>query len=159
MAKTKKTNAMRILDSENIGYKTYEYKADKDHLDGITVAKQIGLEVHRVYKTLVCQGHSRDHYVFVIPVAEELNLKKAAKAVAEKSVEMIRVADINKITGYIRGGCSPIGMKKNLKTVVDRSAEDLETIVVSAGKIGQQVEVDPRDLEKLIDVSFQDIVK
>ncbi len=158
MAKTKKTNVMRILDSENIGYKTYEYKADKDHLDGITVAKQIGLEVNRVYKTLVCQGHSKDHYVFVIPVAEELNLKKAAKAVGEKSVEMIRVADINKITGYIRGGCSPIGMKKSFKTVIDRSAVGLETIVVSAGKIGHQVEVNPRDFERLIDVSFENII-
>lgn len=154
----KKTNVMRLLDSKKIDYKTYEYEADKDHVDGLSVAKAVGLEVESVYKTLVCQGHSREYYVFVIPVAEELNLKKAAKAVGEKSIEMIRVADINKITGYIRGGCSPIGMKKPFKTIINSSAETRETIVVSAGKIGQQVELAPKEFQEFIDVDFQDII-
>ncbi len=135
-----KTNAMRILDKAGNSYNTYTYDSSDGLTDGISVAEKIGKPVDQVYKTLVTQGISREYYVFVIPVAEELNLKAAAKAVGEKAVEMIKVTDINKVTGYIRGGCSPIGMKKDYKTVLDISCEALDTIVVSAGKIGHQIE-------------------
>jgi len=145
-----KTNAMRILDKAKIKYNTYSYDHSDGLIDGVSVANKIGLPVERVYKTLVTQGASREYYVFVIPVAEELDLKAAARAVGEKSVEMIKVADINKVTGYIRGGCSPIGMKKSYKTVLDNSCEKLDTIIISAGKIGQQIELAPSDLMKLI---------
>lgn len=144
-----KTNAMRILDRAQIKYNTYAYDHSDGLIDGISVAYKMGLPVERVFKTLVTQGASREYYVFVIPVAEELDLKAAARAVNEKSVEMIKVADINKITGYIRGGCSPIGMKKDYKTVLDSSCEGLETIIVSAGKIGHQIELAPSDLINL----------
>ena len=119
-------------------------------MDGITVAQKTGLPVEKVYKTLVTVGHSREHYVFVIPVAAELDLKAAARSVGEKAVEMIHVADINKLTGYIRGGCSPIGMKKLFATVLDKSCLSLDTIVFSAGKIGMQIEMDPRALLEFI---------
>lgn len=148
MAKKVKTNAMRILDSNKIDYNTYEYKVDENHIDGISVAHQIGKTEEQVYKTLVAQGNSKEYYVFVIPVAENLDLKKAAKAAKEKSIEMIHVKDINKITGYIRGGCSPIGMKKQYKTFVDESATALDKIIVSGGKKGHQIELSPNDLQK-----------
>ena len=144
-----KTNAMRILDREKIKYSTYTYDHSDGIIDGISVANKMGIADERVYKTLVTQGASREYYVYVIPVAEELDLKAAARAVGEKSVEMIKVVDINKVTGYIRGGCSPIGMKKSYKTVLDRSSEGLDTIIVSAGKIGHQIELAPVDLIKL----------
>lgn len=144
-----KTNAMRILDKAQIKYNTYTYDHSDGLIDGISVANKMGQPVESVFKTLVTQGASREYYVFVIPVAEELDLKAAARAVNEKSVEMIKVADINKITGYIRGGCSPIGMKKDYKTVLDSSSEVLDTIIVSAGKIGHQIELSPHDLIKL----------
>ena len=145
-----KTNAMRILDKARISYHTYTYDAGDGRIDGISAAEKMGLPVEKVYKTLVTQGHSRNYYVFIIPVAEELDLKAAARSVDEKSVEMIKVSDINKVTGYIRGGCSPVGMKKNYTTVLDSSCETLDTIVVSAGKIGHQVELKPGDLAGLI---------
>jgi Cys-tRNA(Pro)/Cys-tRNA(Cys) deacylase len=141
---------MRILDKAEISYSTYTYDAVDGHIDGISVADKVGKPAEQVYKTLVTQGTSRQFYVFVIPVAAELNLKLAAKAVGEKSVEMIKVADINKVTGYFRGGCSPIGMKKNYMTVLDSSCEVLDTIIVSAGKIGYQIELAPKDLISLI---------
>jgi Cys-tRNA(Pro)/Cys-tRNA(Cys) deacylase len=118
-------------------------------VDGISVAEKIGKPVHQVYKTLVTQGTSREYYVFVIPVIEELDLKAAARAASEKAIEMIKVTDINKVTGYIRGGCSPVGMKKGYKTVLDSSCNLLETVIISAGKIGHQVELAPRDLMRL----------
>lgn len=145
-----KTNAMRILDKAQIKYNAYSYDYSDGSIDGVSVANKLGLPVERVYKTLVTQGASREYYVFVIPVAEELDLKAAARAVCEKSVEMIKVADINKVTGYIRGGCSPIGMKKSYKTVLDSSCENLDSIIVSAGKIGHQIELAPSDLIGLI---------
>ncbi len=117
----------------------------------------MGQPVERVYKTLVTQGTGRDYFVFVIPVAEELDLKAAARAVGQKAVEMIKVADINKVTGYIRGGCSPIGMKKEFKTVIDSSCETLDTIIVSAGKIGHQIELAPSDLIKLANCTTERI--
>jgi Cys-tRNA(Pro)/Cys-tRNA(Cys) deacylase len=152
-----KTNAMRILDKAEIKYSTYEYDHSDGQIDGISVANKLGQPVEQVYKTLVTQGNSREYFVFIIPVAEELDLKAAARSVGEKSVEMIKVADINKVTGYIRGGCSPIGMKKDYRTVLDSSCERLDTIIISAGKIGHQVELAPGDLIKLINCSTANI--
>jgi Cys-tRNA(Pro)/Cys-tRNA(Cys) deacylase len=156
MPKTK-TNAMRILDSAGIPYKQYEYDHGDGLIDGISVARKIGLPAEKVYKTLVTEGHSKAYYVFIIPVAEELDLKAAAAAVGEKSVEMIKVSDINRVTGYIRGGCSPIGMKKNYTTVLDSSSAKLDTIVVSAGKIGCQVELAPKGLASVVPFQTADI--
>ncbi len=153
-----KTNAMRILEKEGIAYKHYEYPHGKDAVDGLTVAKLMGQDPETVFKTLVTHGGS-GYYVFVVPVAQELDLKKAAKAVGEKSVEMISVKDILKVTGYIRGGCSPVGMKKQYKTVIHRSAENIDKMTVSAGKIGYQIELAPCDLISLIDANTADITK
>lgn len=146
MAKEKKTNAMRILDKKGIDYKIFTYESEDGQIDGISVAKKIDQPVEIVYKTLVTQGTSKQYYVMVIPVAKELDLKKSAKAVDEKKVELIAVKDLLKLTGYVRGGCSPVGMKKQYVTVVDQDAEALATIVVSAGKIGCQVQVSVSDL-------------
>ncbi|MGN9162629.1 Cys-tRNA(Pro) deacylase [Clostridium sulfidigenes] len=157
MANTK-TNVMRILDNSNINYNIYTYEAKDSAVDGISVANKIGVAVEKVFKTLVTKGHSGDFYVFVVPVAKELNLKAAAKCVGEKSVEMIKVSDMLKITGYIRGGCSPIGMKKNYNTVIDDSSLNLDKIIVSGGKIGFQVEVSPKDLIQLINAETSPIV-
>lgn len=145
-----KTNVMRILDKEKIPYKYYFYDHEDGKIDGVSVAHKLGQDVERVYKTLVTRGASREFYVFVVPVAKELNLKAAAKSVGEKSVEMIHVDEINKTTGYIRGGCSPVGMKKQFKTVIDSSCEQLPVIIVSGGKIGTQVELEPSALLALI---------
>jgi Cys-tRNA(Pro)/Cys-tRNA(Cys) deacylase len=153
-----KTNAMRALEKAGIKYNSYTYECD-GAIDGVSVAEKIGKPAEQVFKTLVTQGASREYYVFVIPVAEELDLKAAAKAVGEKSVEMIKVADINKITGYIRGGCSPVGMKKEYRTVLDSSCQALDTIIVSAGKIGYQIEITPEDLVKLIHCKIENIVR
>ena len=152
-----KTNAMRMLDRAKIPYQHYTYESDGVHVDGITVAEKMGQPLARVYKTLVTVGKSGGHFVFVIPVAAELDLKKAAKAVGEKSVQMIHVKEINKLTGYIRGGCSPIGMKKQFPTVLSQSARGLETVIVSGGKIGFQVELAPDDLLRLVRGSYGDI--
>lgn len=145
-----KTNVMRILDQAKIPYRYYFYDHEDGKIDGVSVAHKLGQNVEQVFKTLVTRGASRDYFVFVIPVALELNLKAAAKSVGEKSVEMIHVDEINKVTGYIRGGCSPVGMKKQFKTVIDSSCEQLPAIIVSAGKIGTQVEVAPQDLLRFI---------
>lgn len=145
-----KTNAMRILDKEKIEYTVYTYENKDGKIDGVSVAHKINQEADKVFKTLVTKGTSKEYYVFVIPVAKELNLKAAAKAVGEKSIEMIKVEEINKVTGYIRGGCSPIGMKKLYKTVVDQCCESYETIIVSGGKIGCQIELSPRKLIELV---------
>ncbi len=153
-----KTNAMRILDQIKINYNTYTYSKDDDKIDGISVAEKIGKDPKYVYKTLVVVGQSKEIYVFVIPVAEELNLKKAAKIVSEKNINMIHVKDIQKITGYIRGGCSPIGMKKNYKTYIDSSISDIENIVISAGKIGIQMELGVDDFVKAADGVINDLV-
>lgn len=154
-----KTNAMRILDKENIKYNISTYENKDGKIDGVSVASKIGKNVEEVFKTLVLQGQSKEIYVFVIPVNEELDLKKSAKVAGEKKVEMIHVKDINKYTGYIRGGCSPIGMKKLYKTFIHSTAENLETIVVSGGKIGMQIELSPKDLINIINGNFQDIIK
>ncbi len=141
-----KTNVMRILDSAHIQYNTYTYENKDGVLDGVSVANKIGQPVERVYKTLVTRGSSKNFFIFVIPVSKELNLKAAAKSVGEKSIEMIRMDEINKVTGYIRGGCSPIGMKKDYQTVIDSSCVNIDTIIFSAGKIGFQVEIKPKEL-------------
>ncbi|WP_312640807.1 Cys-tRNA(Pro) deacylase [Hydrogenoanaerobacterium sp.] len=152
-----KTNVMRILDKEKIPYIAHSYDHSDGCIDGESVAKKLGQNPDTVFKTLVTKGTGRDFYVFVIPVAKELNLKKCAKSVGEKSVEMVQVSDINKITGYIRGGCSPIGMKKQFTTVFDSSALSQQNIVVSAGKIGYQVELAPQALAALIGGKFDQL--
>ena len=154
-----KTNVMRILDQKKIKYNSYEYPHDDSEIDGISVANKLGQDHNKVFKTLVCVSKSKKNYVFVVPVAHELDLKKCAKAVLEKSVEMISVKELLPLTGYVRGGCSPIGMKKSFQTVVHKSALDFDTIIFSAGKIGYQVEINPLDLKKLIRVSFEDIIE
>lgn len=153
-----KTNAMRILDKAGVQYGTYAYDAGDGPIDGVSVAGRIGRPVDHVYKTLVTQGTSREYYVFVIPAAKELDLKAAARAAGEKAIEMIKPADINKVTGYIRGGCSPIGMKKEYKTILDSSCNSLSAIIVSAGKIGRQIELAPDELIKLIKCKTEPIV-
>ncbi len=154
-----KTNVMRILDSAKINYNFYTYDSKGEAIDGVSVAEKIGQPVERVYKTLVTRGNSKNYFVFVIPVNKELNLKAAAKAVGEKSVEMIRVDEINKITGYIRGGCSPIGMKKDYKTVIDSTCQNLDNIIFSGGKIGFQVEVRPKKLIEFIKADVESIAE
>ena len=147
MAKEAKTNAMRMLEKEKVAYTAHEYAHEEGvAVDGVTVAQSMGENPACVFKTLVTQGASRNYFVFVIPVAAELDLKAAARSVGEKSVAMIHVADINKVTGYIRGGCSPVGMKKLYTTVFDQSALDQEKIYVSAGRIGLQICCAPADL-------------
>jgi Cys-tRNA(Pro)/Cys-tRNA(Cys) deacylase len=160
MAKSKaKTNAMRLLDSEHISYTVQTYEISDGLIDGISVAKKVGEDPKNVFKTLVTQGHSGEFYVFVVPVAEELNLKKAAATVSEKRVEMIHVKDIQKHTGYVRGGCSPIGMKKQYQTVIDGSARTLDHIIVSGGKKGMQIILDVDDLVKAAHAELADIIR
>lgn len=154
----KKTNAMRLLDVEEIGYNIIEYEVEDGKVDGVSVTKKIGKEYREVYKTLVTQGE-REIYVFVIPVKEHLDLKKAAQETSEKKIEFIDVNDILKKTGYVRGGCSPIGMKKEYKTYIQEDALDLETFIVSGGKIGSQIEMKPEDLSKIVDAKFVDIIE
>ena len=152
-----KTNVMRILDKAKITYKAHTYDHSDGAIDGAAVAEKMGQNPEQVFKTLVTKGAGRDYYVFVVPVLKELDLKKAAKSVGEKHVEMIHVKDINKVTGYIRGGCSPIGMKKQFVTVFDKSAENIETIIVSAGEIGYQIELAPKDLIELVGAKTAEI--
>ena len=154
MAKEAKTNAMRILERLKIAYTPHEYDHGDGAIDGVSVAAKLGQDPARVFKTLVTQGASRNYFVFVIPVAAELDLKKAAKSVGEKSVAMIHVADINKVTGYIRGGCSPVGMKKQFVTRVDDTAADKPTLMVSGGRIGTQVELAPADLLRAANAEY-----
>lgn len=157
--KQQKTNAMRILDAKKVEYNMYTYEADDNHIDGISVAQKLNQDENTVFKTLVAQGASKNFYVFVIPVAESLDMKKAAKAAGEKNVEMIHVKDINKVTGYIRGGCSPVGMKKLYPTFVHESGKDLEKIIVSGGKIGFQIELKPDDLQEVVNFKYEDLIK
>ena len=154
-----KTNVMRTLDKMKIAYTAHEYPHGDSAVDGISVSRLIGKDPSCVFKTLVARSSSKSIYVFVIPVAYELDLKAAAKATGEKSVEMVHVAEINALTGYVRGGCSPIGMRKQYKTVIDSSACAQKTIIVSAGKIGAQVELDPHDLIKLTRADTAELIK
>ena len=150
MAKEAKTNAMRMLERAKVAYTAHEYPHEEAQaVDGANVARLSGQEPARVFKTLVTQGADHSYYVFVVPVLAELDLKKAAKAAGVKSVAMIHVADINKVTGYIRGGCSPVGMKKQFVTVYDESCLNQQTILVSGGRIGTQIECAPANLVKV----------
>jgi Cys-tRNA(Pro)/Cys-tRNA(Cys) deacylase len=158
MAKIK-TNAMRILDTKKINYNVLTYDSQDGKIDGISVAHNIVKDPRMVYKTLVTQGNSGNIYVFVIPVESELDLKKAAQVTGEKKVEMVPVKDMQKLTGYIRGGCSPIGMKKLYPTFIDSSASQLEYIVVSGGKIGVQIEISVEALQSVTEAVLQEVVK
>ena len=151
-----KTNVMRMLDKHKINYKHYSY-ADTDAISGAEVAEVLNQNPAQVFKTLVTTSKSGKHYVFMLPVEKELNLKKAALAVNEKSVEMLKSKELLPLTGYIHGGCSPIGMKKFFTTTIDESAQNFDTIIFSAGKIGYQVEVTLEDLSKMIQFSLCNI--
>ena len=159
MAKEKdvKTNAMRILDRNKITYKVNTYECD-EFIDGVHIAQKLGQSCEMSFKTLVTVGKSGNYHVFVLPVAEELDMKKAAKTAGEKSVEMLHVKDINSVTGYIRGGCSPLGMKKQYATVVDKSAEQFDEIIISGGRLGSQIFLDPNDLVKVTRGKLDDII-
>lgn len=158
MKKTEKTNVMRLLEQKKIDYKSYDY-TDTGVISGVDVAKALGQNPDQVYKTLVTQGATKNYYVFLVPVLKELNLKAGAKAVGEKSIAMIKSKDLLPLTGYIHGGCSPIGMKKQFKTVVDSSVSQFETIFFSAGKIGYQVEVAVKDIEKIVRYELSEIAE
>lgn len=157
MGRIEKTNAMRILDRQKIEYEIIHYDCEK-FIDGIHAAEVSGVPVESSYKTLVMQGKSGLYYVFVVPVTETVNLKKAAKAVGEKSVEMLHAKDITGVTGYVRGGCSPIGMKKQFPTVIDESARELEKIYVSGGKVGLTICLSPEDLRRAVSAEYSFIV-
>lgn len=153
MGKEVKTNAVRILDRNKIKYELINYECD-EFIDGLHTAEATGAPVEQSFKTLVMQGKSKKYYVFVIPIAQEVDLKAAARAVGEKSVEMIHVKDLTSITGYVRGGCSPLGMKKAFPTIIDASAEQYEDIYVSGGRIGTSIRLDPKDLAQVVNASF-----
>ena len=158
MKKETKTNAMRIIERNNLKYTEHTYESN-GFADGVTIAQKLNQPLEKTFKTLVTVGKSKKYYVFVVPVAEELDLKAAAASVNEKSVEMIPVKEITSVTGYIRGGCSPIGMKKQFPTVVDSTAENFDTIMFSAGRLGAQIEMNPIELINLIGGKFCPITK
>ena len=153
-----KTNVMRVLDQKKIEYKSYNY-LNTGAVSGLEVAQALGENPDMVFKTLVTVGKSKTNYVFVVPVDKELNLKKAAHSVGEKSIEMIKQKELLPLTGYVHGGCSPIGIKKQFVTTIDQSAEQFESIIFSAGKIGYQVEVSLEDLGKVIRFQLADITE
>lgn len=153
-----KTNVMRILNQKKIEYKDYYY-GDTDAISGVEVAEVLNQDKNKTFKTLITVGKSKEHYAFMVPVAEELDLKKAAKSVNEKNVEMIPLKLLLPLTGYVHGGCSPIGLKKSFKVVINDTALNFDSIMFSAGKIGYQVEVNVKDLEKVINCKFEDIIK
>ncbi len=153
-----KTNVMRLLDQKKIKYTAREYPHSDAPVDGVTAAALMGQDPARVFKTLVARGASKKIYVFDIPAAAELDLKKAAKAVGEKSIAMVHVSEITALTGYVRGGCSPVGMKKQYPTVFQETAAGLDTVIVSAGRIGFQVELAPADLIGLVRGAYADII-
>lgn len=154
----KKTNAMRLLDAAGVKYEEFEYDASLG-ISGTDVARTLNEDVNMVFKTLVTETNKGEHFVFIVPVAMELDLKKAAKAAGAKKVDMLKQKDLLPLTGYVHGGCSPIGMKTKLKTVIDASAMDQEYIYVSGGKVGLQIKLSPADLIKLTDATAIDIVK
>ncbi|MDE6276242.1 MAG: Cys-tRNA(Pro) deacylase [Clostridia bacterium] len=153
-----KTNVMRILDQKKVKYESYYY-ADTDAINGMEVADVLGQNPNQVFKTLVTVGKTKVNYVFMVPVNKELDLKKAANAVNEKNIEMIKSKELLPLTGYIHGGCSPIGMKKQFKTVIDISSQNFQTIIFSGGKIGYQVEVSLDDLKKVVAFDLKNIIK
>ena len=156
--KEQKTNVMRLLEQKKIKYTPHEYPHGDDAVDGATVAAICGLDPSQVFKTLVARGASKSIYVFDVPVTGELDLKKAAKAAGEKSIAMIHVSEINALTGYIRGGCSPIGMKKQFRTVIHESAKSYENIMFSGGQLGSQIKMSPTDLAAIVGAEFADII-
>ena len=158
MAKQEKTNVMRFLEQKKIPYQMHDYTGS-GAIAGEDVARVLGENPDEVFKTLVTVGKSKQNYVFIVPVNKELNLKKAASAVGEKSIEMIKSKDLLGLTGYVHGGCSPIGMKKQFPTVVHNSAENMENILFSGGKIGVQVELKTEDFKKIINIKFADIAE
>lgn len=153
-----KTNAMRILDRMKISYEYETYECD-EFTDGIETADKLGYDHKLVFKTLVTTGKSGEHYVFVIPIEEEIDFKKAAKVVGEKSLEMLPLKELTKTTGYVRGGCTSIGMKKNFPTIIHESAHDLEYMHISGGKLGMQLKLAPADLLKAANGKFADVIK
>ena len=153
MAKETKTNVMRILDKNKIPYETLNYECE-EFVDGLHTAELTGAPIEQSFKTLVAQGKSKQYYVFVIPIALELHLKNAAKTAGEKSLEMIHVKDITAVTGYVRGGCSPIGMKKQFPTYIDESAQRFEAIYISGGRIGTSICLNPKALCRLVRARF-----
>lgn len=153
MKKQIKTNAIRLLEKNHLPFETIYYESN-GFMDGISVAEKLGQNPAQVFKTLVTRGKSKNYYVFVIPVAAELNLKAAAVSVGEKAVEMIHVKDITAVTGYIRGGCSPIGMKKQFQTVIDQSAENFDQIIFSGGHLGIQIKMSPNALSQFLSAGF-----
>lgn len=157
MGKELKTNAVRILERNKITYELITYECD-EFIDGLHTAEKTGAPVEQSYKTLVMQGKSKKYYVFVIPIAEEVDLKAAARSVSEKSVEMIHVKDLTSITGYVRGGCSPLGMKKQFPTIIDATAQQYPEIYVSGGRIGTTIKLNPLDLAKVTNAGFADIL-
>lgn len=157
MAKEEKTNVMRVLDGKKIAYESHAYEPDAT-MSGEEIAGILGEDPQKVFKTLVTQGKSGQYYVFVVPVKEELNLKKAASAASEKSVSMIKQKELLPLTGYVHGGCSPIGMKKQFKTFIHETAETFDRIFVSAGKVGYQIELAPTDLISVTGCSLADII-
>nr|WP_312579970.1 Cys-tRNA(Pro) deacylase [Sedimentibacter sp.] len=158
MKKINKTNAMRILDSMNVEYDYITYECDDGKIDGVSVAHKTNQNPEAVFKTLVSIGHSKELYVFCIPVEYELDLKKAAKASNEKNIELLPLKELTKNTGYIRGGCSPIGMKKHYKTFIDETASLNEKILVSAGCLGVQIIINPDDLIKVSEANYEDLI-
>ncbi len=153
---SEKTNVMRILDKNKISYKSRFYE-NTGAVSGMEVAEVLGQDPSEVFKTLVTVGTSGNYYVFIVPVSRELNLKKAASFVGKKSVSMIKSKELLPLTGYIHGGCSPVGMKKLFRTVMDSSAKEKNTVMVSGGKIGCQIEISPADLAKVVPFDFSDI--
>lgn len=152
-----KTNAIRMVEAAGIEYNMYEYDAPEGFLDGVSVANSLGQDTKQVFKTLVTVGSSKAFYVCVIPVENELDLKKAAKHFGEKKMDMLLSRELTKVTGYIKGGCSPVGMKKLFPTVIDKSAENLDMIIVSGGKVGLQMELPVEELLKVTDAKLADI--
>lgn len=150
-----KTNVMRILEKNKIAYESFEYSPDIT--EGVVIAEILGQKQEEVFKTLVTESNTKEHFVFVIPVAQTLDLKAAARTVGAKSISMLKQKDLLPLTGYIHGGCSPVGMKKQFKTVFDVTAEPLDTFFVSAGKVGRQIKVNPLTICNLIKGSFADI--
>ena len=156
--KVEKTNVLRVLDSKKVQYESHSYEADPS-LSGAEIAEILGEDTSKVFKTLVTRGKSGGYFVFVVPVEAELDLKKAAKAAGEKSIEMIKQKELLPLTGYVHGGCSPIGMKKLFPTFMHETAKDFDRVFVSAGKVGMQVELDPQALVDIVKLEFADIIE
>ena len=159
MTELKKTNAMRLLDQAHIVYKCYEYETIDGKIDAVSVAQKIGQEPEQVFKTLVTQSPAREHFVFVIPSIGELDLKLAAKAAKQKSIEMLPLKQLLSTTGYVHGGCSPVGMKKPFPTFIDETALLYDQFCVSAGKVGQNVSLSPQDLARFVQADFAPLTR